>query len=330
MRVIKRLKSFGRPQRRAIEKNRCQNGLKIEPPRLDHKSSSDNSGIAILGNFKMTGGQANVGADVKAQISGVNEHSIYRTSSVDRNNRTPNGESKPIGSDRNNTSHQSHSSTFNSGAATALEHFSMRDLSSAATKGHDRSNLKPRIHISRHGCYSSCSCSIEHPEMPEQPGKVRADVKVACYLAQPLFLPKRPINSEAGSTEEQKAISTLAVEQVEKTSCPSGHEPAKSIYKYDSSETTLWSRVYMFSEVDPRGWLPSTMSKHLAARVLPNSVERIVTCMLDHYDIPWRNELVYDPDINVWKKCDNALEYCYLKYLYAVQETSEESEWTQS
>lgn len=38
------------------------------------------------------------------------------------------------------------------------------DQSSNGFRNHDEPN---RIHISRHGCWCSCSCSLEHPDIPE-------------------------------------------------------------------------------------------------------------------------------------------------------------------
>lgn len=133
---------------------------------------------------------------------------------------------------------------------------------------------------------------------------MRADVKVAGYLAQPLYLPNKFGASRGKESEMGEAINEAVAE-------------ADSTYKHES--TSVWSRVYIFSEVDPKGWLPTAMSKHLAARVLPGTIERIVGFILDHHHAQWRHEHVYNPEEDCWRKSESALEYCYLKYLYAIE-----------
>lgn len=82
--------------------------------------------------------------------------------------------------------------------------------------------------------------------------------------------------------------------------------------KPGSSE--LWTKVYIFSEVDPCGWVPTVASKHLAATVLPRTIECVVSCMLDYYGIPWRDTKFYCPKKCAMKVCSNALEYCAMQY----------------
>lgn len=86
---------------------------------------------------------------------------------------------------------------------------------------------------------------------------------------------------------------------------------AEPYLKQKTSEA--WTKVYMFSEMDPCGWIPLAASQHFAAKVLPHTVERIVSCVLEHYGIPWRNAQFYCPKRRDYKKCASALEYCALR-----------------
>jgi len=88
------------------------------------------------------------------------------------------------------------------------------------------------------GAYVSCCCSVEHPEISEQRGRVRADLRIGAYLAKPFPTP-----------------------------------------------LGLWTKVYLFNEGDPRGWIPSTVTKMLASKIVPGAVERVVRSMLFHYGI---------------------------------------------
>ncbi|KEP63937.1 UNVERIFIED_CONTAM: START domain-containing protein [Hammondia hammondi] len=49
----------------------------------------------------------------------------------------------------------------------------------------------------------------------------------------------------------------------------------------------VWTQVTLFSEADPKGWIPAVVSKSLAAKVLPSTVEKIAVNMLNHYGIEW-------------------------------------------
>lgn len=89
------------------------------------------------------------------------------------------------------------------------------------------------------GTYTSCSCSIEHPDVPEQEGRVRADLRIGSYVAEPF-----PTNYG------------------------------------------LWSRICSFNEGDPRGWIPGSVVRMVAASVVPKSVESLVSSLMTHYNIP--------------------------------------------
>lgn len=78
---------------------------------------------------------------------------------------------------------------------------------------------------------------MEHPEFPEQPGKVRADVKLACYLAQPLHLEHF---KEGCSSEEQKK---------KKVDTTMNGVVVESSSSNNSRRLNTWSRVFMFSEI---------------------------------------------------------------------------------
>ncbi|KFH16251.1 START domain-containing protein [Toxoplasma gondii MAS] len=49
----------------------------------------------------------------------------------------------------------------------------------------------------------------------------------------------------------------------------------------------VWTQVTLFSEADPKGWIPAVVSKSLAAKVLPSTVEKMAVNMLNHYGIEW-------------------------------------------
>ncbi|PFH37202.1 hypothetical protein BESB_036600 [Besnoitia besnoiti] len=49
----------------------------------------------------------------------------------------------------------------------------------------------------------------------------------------------------------------------------------------------VWTEVTLFSEADPKGWIPAVVSKALAAKVLPSTVEKMAVNMLKHYGVPW-------------------------------------------
>ncbi|CEM30981.1 unnamed protein product [Vitrella brassicaformis CCMP3155] len=91
--------------------------------------------------------------------------------------------------------------------------------------------------------YSSCSCSIEHPEIGDRPGKVRADLRIASYVANPLPTP-----------------------------------------------FGLWSRICLFNEGDPRGWIPAAVTKLLAVKVVPSSVEKVTKAIMEKHTIAWDGE----------------------------------------
>eukprot|EP01068_Selenidium_serpulae_P007754 Selendium_serpulae@DN4797_c0_g1_i1.p1 len=88
--------------------------------------------------------------------------------------------------------------------------------------------------------FASCSCSVEHPAMPERSGKVRADIHLGFYVATPF-------------------------------STPLGD----------------WSIVRLFHEGDPKGWIPSSVMKMFATKVVPGSVERLLKAMADHNGVNW-------------------------------------------
>ncbi|CBZ54641.1 Protein containing a possible START(Steroidogenic acute regulatory (STAR) related lipid transfer) domain,related [Neospora caninum Liverpool] len=49
----------------------------------------------------------------------------------------------------------------------------------------------------------------------------------------------------------------------------------------------VWTEVTLFSEADPKGWIPGVVSRSLAAKVLPSTVEKMAVNMLNHYGIAW-------------------------------------------
>ncbi|PHJ16516.1 start domain-containing protein [Cystoisospora suis] len=49
----------------------------------------------------------------------------------------------------------------------------------------------------------------------------------------------------------------------------------------------VWSEVTLFSEGDPKGWIPAVVSKALAVKILPSTVEKMAVNMLKHYNIHW-------------------------------------------
>lgn len=88
--------------------------------------------------------------------------------------------------------------------------------------------------------FASCSCSVEHPDVPERSGKVRADIHLGFYVAKPF-------------------------------PCALGE----------------WSSVRLFHEGDPKGWIPSSVMKMFATKVIPGSVERLLKAMAEHNGINW-------------------------------------------
>lgn len=53
----------------------------------------------------------------------------------------------------------------------------------------------------------------------------------------------------------------------------------------------IWSSISMFNEASPKGWIPSSVTKMIAAKMVPGSVESIVSSMLTHYKFPFRNKV---------------------------------------
>lgn len=53
----------------------------------------------------------------------------------------------------------------------------------------------------------------------------------------------------------------------------------------------IWSSISMFNEASPKGWIPSSVTKMIAAKMVPGSVESIVSSMLAHYKFPFRNKI---------------------------------------
>ncbi|KAL3128975.1 Steroidogenic acute regulatory related lipid [Cryptosporidium hominis] len=53
----------------------------------------------------------------------------------------------------------------------------------------------------------------------------------------------------------------------------------------------IWSNVSMFNEASPKGWIPSSVTKMIAAKMVPGSVESIVSSMLTYYKFPFKNKL---------------------------------------
>uniref|UniRef100_A0A0G4FST9 START domain-containing protein n=1 Tax=Chromera velia CCMP2878 TaxID=1169474 RepID=A0A0G4FST9_9ALVE len=88
------------------------------------------------------------------------------------------------------------------------------------------------------GEWTSCSCSVEHPDYPERKGRVRADLRIASYAAKPLLTPMG-----------------------------------------------VWSRIVLFTEGDPKGWIPGAVTKMLAAKVTPSSVEKATLGVLTKHGI---------------------------------------------
>eukprot|EP00923_Selenidium_pygospionis_P037664 GHVN01065995.1.p1 GENE.GHVN01065995.1~~GHVN01065995.1.p1 ORF type:complete len:500 (-),score=48.62 GHVN01065995.1:2158-3657(-) len=86
----------------------------------------------------------------------------------------------------------------------------------------------------------SCNCSVEHPAVPERSGKVRADVHIGCYQAEPHVTP-----------------------------------------------FGVWTKVRMLHEVDPKGWIPSSVIKMVATKVFPRAVEAVLKGLMSHHDIKW-------------------------------------------
>ncbi|KAH8739165.1 hypothetical protein FG386_001032 [Cryptosporidium ryanae] len=53
----------------------------------------------------------------------------------------------------------------------------------------------------------------------------------------------------------------------------------------------IWSSISMFNEASPRGWIPSSVTKMIAAKMVPSSVENIISSMLSYYKLPYRNKI---------------------------------------
>ncbi|KAL7065705.1 hypothetical protein ACR3K2_38500 [Cryptosporidium serpentis] len=94
--------------------------------------------------------------------------------------------------------------------------------------GEDSSNL----------LWASCTCSVDHPDIPEKPGLVRMDSRIGSYIAVPI---KTPFG--------------------------------------------LWSNVAMFNEGNPKGWIPSSVTRLLAAKIIPGSIEKLLATMFSYYGI---------------------------------------------
>ncbi|EEA05253.1 uncharacterized protein CMU_043270 [Cryptosporidium muris RN66] len=94
--------------------------------------------------------------------------------------------------------------------------------------GKDSSNL----------LWASCTCSVDHPDIPEKPGLVRMDSRIGSYIAVPI---KTPFG--------------------------------------------LWSNIAMFNEGNPKGWIPSSVTRLLAAKIIPGSIEKLLATMFSYYGI---------------------------------------------
>ncbi|OII77859.1 hypothetical protein cand_038980 [Cryptosporidium andersoni] len=94
--------------------------------------------------------------------------------------------------------------------------------------GKDSSNL----------LWASCTCSVDHPDIPEKPGFVRMDSRIGSYIAVPI---KTPFG--------------------------------------------LWSNIAMFNEGNPKGWIPSSVTRLLAAKIIPGSIEKLLATMFSYYGI---------------------------------------------
>ncbi|KAK6589008.1 hypothetical protein RS030_243603 [Cryptosporidium xiaoi] len=53
----------------------------------------------------------------------------------------------------------------------------------------------------------------------------------------------------------------------------------------------IWSSISMFNEASPRGWIPSSVTRMIAAKMVPSSVENIISSMLSYYKLPYRNKI---------------------------------------
>ncbi|KAH7649510.1 hypothetical protein FG379_001136 [Cryptosporidium bovis] len=53
----------------------------------------------------------------------------------------------------------------------------------------------------------------------------------------------------------------------------------------------IWSSISMFNEASPRGWIPSSVTRMIAAKMVPGSVENIISSMLSYYKLPYRNKI---------------------------------------
>ncbi|KAF7459181.1 START domain-containing protein [Cryptosporidium felis] len=53
----------------------------------------------------------------------------------------------------------------------------------------------------------------------------------------------------------------------------------------------VWSSISMFNEANPKGWIPSSVTKMIAAKMVPGSVESIISSMFNHYKLPFRNKI---------------------------------------
>ncbi|KAH8585046.1 Steroidogenic acute regulatory (STAR) related lipid transfer [Cryptosporidium sp. chipmunk genotype I] len=53
----------------------------------------------------------------------------------------------------------------------------------------------------------------------------------------------------------------------------------------------IWSSISMFNEASPKGWIPSSITKMIAAKMVPGSVESIVSSMLTYYKLPFKNKV---------------------------------------
>ncbi|KAJ1611555.1 Steroidogenic acute regulatory related lipid transfer domain-containing protein [Cryptosporidium canis] len=53
----------------------------------------------------------------------------------------------------------------------------------------------------------------------------------------------------------------------------------------------IWSSISMFNEASPKGWIPSSVTKMIAVKMVPGSVESIVSSMLAYHKFPFRNKV---------------------------------------
>ncbi|OII70824.1 uncharacterized protein cubi_00969 [Cryptosporidium ubiquitum] len=53
----------------------------------------------------------------------------------------------------------------------------------------------------------------------------------------------------------------------------------------------IWSSISMFNEASPKGWIPSSVTKMIAAKMVPGSVESIISSMLTFYKFPFKNKV---------------------------------------